>query len=335
MSVLVIKLGALGDVVMATALIRRLQQHHAQEPLWVLTSTPYAGLFEHWQGLRVHAVPRHGLRAMLHALAWLRRQRFRRIYDFQSTERTAVLVALSGAPERVGNRPGFPYTHGPPGPYRGQGHIFPHMQAVLAAAAVAEAEPVPFLPAGPGVRERVAAWLSGHGLRERSYAVLHAGGSARWPSKRWPHFGALARAIERSGVRVVWVGGEAERGLNAALAREVGIDATGRFSVLELAELGRHARFAVTNDSGPMHVLSAAGIPVFALFGPTDWRRHHALGQASHVMAAEAPCAPCYLPVCPPARRHACLVGLGPDAVLRGIAAAGLLRPDLASQEAR
>lgn len=335
MSVLVIKLGALGDVVMATALIRRLQQHHAQERLWVLTSTSYAGLFEHWQGVQVHAVPRRGLRAMLSTLAWLRRGRFRRIYDFQSSERTAVLVALSGAPERVGNRPGFPYTHAPPWHYRGQGHIFSHMQAVLAAAGAGEAEPVPFLPAGPATRERVARWRSDHGLQAGAYAVLHPGGSARWPSKRWPHFASLGRAIERSGVRVVWVGGGAERDLNAELAREVGIDATGRFSVLELAELGRHARFAVTNDSGPMHVLSAAGIPVFALFGPTDWRRHHALGQSSHVMVAEAPCAPCYLTVCPPARRHACMVDLGPDAVLGRIAAAGLLRPDPAFQEAR
>ena len=60
---------------------------------------------------------------------------------------------------------------------------------------------------------------------------------------------------------------------------------TRAFTIVELAELGRRARFAITNDSGPMHVLSAAGIPVFGLFGPSDWRRNHALGQAENVIA--------------------------------------------------
>jgi ADP-heptose:LPS heptosyltransferase len=77
----------------------------------------------------------------------------------------------------------------------------------------------------------------------------------------------------------------AERELNRELAGRGGIDASGAFSIAELAELGRSARFAVTNDSGPMHVLAAARIPVFGLFGPSNWRRNHALGQAQRVIA--------------------------------------------------
>ena len=78
-----------------------------------------------------------------------------------------------------------------------------------------------------------------------------------------------------------------DRDLNRRLARNGGIDAAGAFTIVELAELGRSARFAVTNDSGPMHVLSAAGIPVFGLFGPSDWRRNHALGQANRVITPD------------------------------------------------
>ena len=66
----------------------------------------------------------------------------------------------------------------------------------------------------------------------------------------------------------------------------VGIDATNVFTLPQLAILGQRARFAVTNDSGPMHVLSASGIPVFALFGPSNWRRNHALGQAARALSA-------------------------------------------------
>jgi ADP-heptose:LPS heptosyltransferase len=67
----------------------------------------------------------------------------------------------------------------------------------------------------------------------------------------------------------------------------------------------------VTNDSGPMHALSAAGIPVFGLFGPSDWRRNHALGQAQHVIACDA--------------HDSNLAALSVDAVWSRLAAAGVL----------
>jgi ADP-heptose:LPS heptosyltransferase len=65
-----------------------------------------------------------------------------------------------------------------------------------------------------------------------------------------------------------------------------------------------------------MHVLAAAGLPVYAFFGPTDWRRSHALGQEQHVLHHAVDCSPCYLPVCPPARAHACLHGVKPAMVI-------------------
>jgi ADP-heptose:LPS heptosyltransferase len=84
----------------------------------------------------------------------------------------------------------------------------------------------------------------------------------------------------------------------------------------------------LSNDSGPMHVLSLAGVPVYALFGPTDWRRSHALGQQDSVLCNPVECSPCHLPVCPPQRAHACLAGLAPGAVLARIEANGLLAPE-------
>jgi len=73
--------------------------------------------------------------------------------------------------------------------------------------------------------------------------------------------------------------------------------------------------FAICNDSGPMHLLSLSGIPVHAFFGPTDWRRSHALGQQEHVLINPVPCSPCFLNVCPPERRHECLADISPDRV--------------------
>ena len=97
------------------------------------------------------------------------------------------------------------------------------------------------------------------------------------------------------------------------------------FSVRGLAELGRRARFAVTNDSGPMHVLSCAGIPLYAFFGPTSVARSHALGQRQRVLVHPVPCSPCWLPVCPPSRAHACMQGLTPGSVIERLIRDGLL----------
>lgn len=285
MRVLIIKLGALGDVVMATALVQAIQRAHTGDELWLLTAPPYLPLFERWPDLSTIAFPRRGWRNAFARLRWVRSRRFDRVYDLQGNDRTGVLCALSGIPERVGNHARFPYTHHPAERWRGQCHIFERMNAVLASADVPPAPPRPVLPPSAADCAYVATWMESHGLAPRRFVLLHAGASALRQDKVWPHFGALSTRIEKRGLRAVWLGASGDRVRNAQLAAGGGIDATDAFTIVELAELARHARFAVTNDSGPMHVISAAEIPLFGLFGPSDWRRNHALGQAHRVLA--------------------------------------------------
>ena len=308
--ILVIKLGALGDVVMATALVAAITRHHAADDISLLTTPAYASLFSTWPDLHVTGLARGGWRDTLAMACWVRRGRFRRIYDLQANDRTALVCALSGAAERVGNHNRFPYTHHPADPWRGQGHIFERMRAVLASAGIDDVPSRPVLPLGDAARAQVAAWCAARGLAAGRFAVLHAGASARRPEKLWPHFGELGTRLAAAGIGVVWLGGEEDRARNAALAARVGIDATAAFTLAEIAGLGRHAAFAVTNDSAPMHVLAAAGIPVFGLFGASDWRRNHALGQAANVVT------------CEPGERD--LATLGVERVWSRLAAAGL-----------
>jgi ADP-heptose:LPS heptosyltransferase len=285
--ILIIKFGALGDVIMATTLINQIRIHHADDEVWLITSTAFLELFEHWNNLGVKTFDRRGIKPMLQAVCWMRQLEFTRLYDLQSNDRTGILCALSGIAERVGNHPRYPYNIHPQEKYIGHCHIHDRMLQILAAAGINVREALPLLPSNETIKEKIKTWLDEHGLKEKQFIIIHAGASDRHPEKRWPYYDDLARVLDDRSLKVIWIGTTTDAEINARLSRITGIDATGAFSIIELAELGRHACFALTNDSGPMHILSCSGIPVYALFGPTDWRRNHAIMQQAHVITAD------------------------------------------------
>ena len=295
--ILIIKLGALGDVVMATALIRQIQKYHAHDDVWLLTAPAYLEIFNSWRGLNVVAFGRKGLRDNLKTIAWIRKGDFVRVYDLQSSDRSALLCALSGIPERVGNHTHFPYNLHPGDKYTGQCHIYDRMIEVLRSSGIAAAYELPILPVADEDKNFVGSWLKYNGLLDRPFVILHPGTSPGHQEKRWPYFLELALALKDSGCTIVWVGADNERETIRRYSGQVGIDAGNMFSINMLAELGRYARFAVTNDSGPMHVLSCSGIPVYAFFGPTNWRRNHAIGQAENIIVSADSAPEKFMPV--------------------------------------
>ena len=108
--ILIIKLGALGDVVMSTSLIKQIQDHKPEDKIYLLTSTPFLSLFDNWDNLSVTAFPRKGIVSTINTISWIRQNNFDRLYDLQSNDRTRLICALSGVRQRVGNHPVFPYN---------------------------------------------------------------------------------------------------------------------------------------------------------------------------------------------------------------------------------
>ena len=285
MKSVIIKLGALGDIIMSTPIIKSIQQAHTKDELYLLTSSAFAGLFEHWPHLKIKHFPRTGIGAFIKTNAWLRSQRFDRIYDLQSNDRSRIICALSSVGEKVGNHELFPYTHHPGDIYTGQNHIFDRHKQVLASVGLDSIEEKPWLPVPEQGHERVVKWLENHDINTEQLVLMHAGASKLRPQKRWPYFAEAAQMLSNAGYEILWLGAGDDALINAELAAGVGVDATDVFSILELIALARLARFAITNDSGPMHVLSCADLPIFALFGPSDWRRNHAIGQRENVIS--------------------------------------------------
>ena len=190
---------------------------------------------------------------------------------------------LSGIKNSVGNHR-FPYRYHPVERWEGQTHIFERMCKVVEQLGIEVKDRSPLLLAAEKQKVKVGKWIAQNLETKNPFVILHAGSSGSRPEKRWPYFEQLAYRLDSNGFEIVWIGGPDDTALNYRLASKVCIDATNSFTILELAELGRKANFAVANDSGPMHILSASGIPIFGLFGPSSKQKNHAIGQGNRAL---------------------------------------------------
>ena len=148
----------------------------------------------------------------------------------------------------------------------------------------------------------------------RGFLGIHAGaefGSAkRWPAERFAE--AARRLADEHPCRFILLGGpgeeaiagEVERHLRAAGAtdRDI-INVAGRTTLMELCGLLSCCRLVLANDSGPLHLAGALGIPVVAIFGSTAPELTAPLGAHAAVVRGQAECAPCFLRECPVDRR--------------------------------
>jgi ADP-heptose:LPS heptosyltransferase len=149
---------------------------------------------------------------------------------------------------------------------------------------------------------------------------IHPGAGADY--KRWSveKYGDLARRLSSlSGIRVVILAGPDEGNLAEAVLANANSSITTRHpgSARELAALLSAADILVCNDSGPMHIASALGIPLVAVFGGTDYRRWRPVSARATVVRNVLPCYPCAASTCP--HGWACLHGISVDQVWQAI----------------
>jgi len=263
--VLAIKLGALGDFIQALGPIAAIRRHHVGARIDLLTTAPFAALGEacpHIDRVLVDARPgAFDVGGWLALRRSLRNGNYGRVYDLQTSDRTGWYFRLMGPgrPEWSGIARGCSHPHA--NPNRDAMHTLDRQAEQLRAAGIAHV-PAPDI-----------SWARAELARFRlapRYVLVVPGGSAHRPAKRWPldRYAALARDLAIRGLQPVVIGGEAERPLGQKIAaRSTGaIDLTGRTSLIDLCAIARGAAAAVGNDSGPMHVAAAAGVPSVVLF---------------------------------------------------------------------
>jgi heptosyltransferase-2 len=172
------------------------------------------------------------------------------------------------------------------------------------------ADPEDARPAGAGNGRRVV--------------VLNTA-SSNQPSKRYPaaRFLALGNLLLERFPDVGIVLTDANPGAEAnsfiasrALDARRCVDCSGRLRVGELIALLGAARLVVSNDTGPMHIAAALGVPTIGIFGPTSPLWTAPLGTAAHLVRTAAGCAPCFQSPCP-LPQQVCFDDVTPRDVMR------------------
>jgi lipopolysaccharide heptosyltransferase II len=315
--ILVVKFLGLGSVLLATPLLRRLREAYPGAHITFLTFRSNAEMVRRLDCVdEVVAVSRSSairlLASVPRLVMQLRRARFDLALDLEFYSRLSNLVSwASGATRRVGF---FVRAR-----WRGSlltdpvyfNSRLPYGRAVLAllqplGLADADAERL----VAPEVRaeEQAAAHARLEELgvpREGTVVVVNVNASDLCEERRWPGH-RYARLVERFNGeiapvdRFVFIGtaGEAtavRRVLDevAPDARPACLDLSGKTTLVELMVLLKRAAMVVTNDSGPLHVAAALGVPTVSLYGPETPALYGPVGENHLVFYASHWCSPC------------------------------------------
>ena len=282
MTLLVVRLGALGDIVHTIPAVAALRTAFPAARLDWLVDARHRDIVDLVQGLdRVVVLERPTIAGWADVVRRLRQVRYDAALDFKGLMKSAVLARASGARRVIGfsiwhlrekgARPFYSQTDASrtDRPPSDSTHVIHKNLGLLTTLGIAtDTIAFPLAHTHSDALAQVRSSLDG-----RPFALVNPG--AAWPNKRWPaeRFGEIAavlRDVRGLSTVVVWGPGE------EALARAVVEASRGAASmapptgIADLVELSRAAALMVAGDTGPLHIAVAAGTPAVGLFGPTD-----------------------------------------------------------------
>jgi len=368
-SILLVKLWGMGNIVLLDPVVREVRRAYPATRIVFLSLEANRPLLERHPDVDRVVTLDIGSWARLalnlpRVIRSLRSERPDLVCDFeQFCHVSGILAALSGAPQILGFQL----------PGRGRGRIYNvrvpyreerHMREIFID--IARAAGVPsfahrLVPPELRPEEREEARRLVGDTSADPLVAIHPGSGDNFPGRRWPagSFASVAGALlaRRRALRVVLTGTTAERGLVAEVrgraieeARALhgletadverrAIDGAGATSMLGLAALLARCRLLLSNDTGPVHLAGAMGVPVFAFYGPNSPRLYGPSSPGSRAFTLGLPCSPCITNAngkTSSCRMPVCMRGIRVDSVLEAVEASGILGdPDPGSTSAR
>ena len=312
----------IGDAILSIPVLISLQKNDPEAELWVLARDWVKDLFG--PGLRIAGLiplpDSGGWKSLRQASRRVREKKFDLGLLLTNSLASAFLFYLARIPQRWGysadgralllTRSVVPRKTGQPV------HLVEYYRSLLAGLGLRTVEPEVRLTVTPEEKAWAADALARAGLDPGKPLVILNPGAHFGPAKRWPadRFGRTALILQKEkNAEIAIIGSAYETGLadevSAQMEKKPAVF-SGKTTLRQLLGLISRASLFITNDSGPMHMANALGIPVVALFGPTDPAVTRPFHPPSIVLKKDVPCWPCFYRKCP--YDHRCLVSIEP-----------------------
>jgi len=312
-----------GDAVLAIPAIKAIRQKFPEAEITLLVRPWVAGVFTSAPFVdKVWSEPRPaGLGDWVRLARSIRKQRFDMAVLFPNSFESAAMIFLGRVPQRVGYATDgrswmLTQSMKPSSEKRHQVHYYLDLASAVSAAVD---HPSIEIQASSEERSQARKLLASVGIpQDRRFLVLNPGaayGSAkRWGEDRFAEAGdALAAEL---GIDVVIIGSEKERSIAErvqGLMRNRVAVLNGKTSLETLIGVISESSLVLTNDSGPMHIAAALGVPTVAVFGPTDDVATGPYGLKTRIIRQPVDCSPCMLRDCP--IDHRCMTRVSAEAV--------------------
>ena len=332
MKILIRATNWVGDAIMALPALRAVRARFPDAHIAIVARPYVADIYRHQQVCdQLIPYDLHGAHASFsgreHLARELRAQKFDVALLLQNAFDAAWLAWRAGIPERIGYaRDGrsFLLTKAVPVPKPGESPAheqFYYLELLRRAGWLdhATGESYIALDVDLQAKQHAEERLLAAGARSSALRVAIGAGASYGSAKCWPpdRFAEVAnRLVGESDADIILFGTPTEVAVSSAITagmRRPPIDLTGKTTVADLPALLSQCHLFIGNDSGAMHVASAVGLPVVAIFGPTDPQGTAPVTPRCTIVQERPYCSPCFLRRCP--TDHRCMTRISPSNV--------------------
>ena len=316
-----------GDAVMALPALRAVRAKFPEAHIAIL-ARPYVSELYADQRVADELIPydwraKHaGLRGKQELAARLREKRFDVALLMQNAFDAAWIAWRARIPERIGyNRDarGPLLTKRIPVPKSGEIPVHEksyYLELIRRAGWIDELPDVSeiCLDIPEAKRRRAAEMLAESGASHGRVRIAVGAGASYGSAKCWPperFAAALNTFLRETSGDVILFGTDGDTQVSAAISERLiqrPVDLTGKTSISELPALLSQCQVFLGNDSGAMHVAAAVGLPIVAIFGPTDAEGTAPVTPRSTIVQQKPYCSPCFLRKCP--TDHRCMTAV-------------------------
>jgi len=308
--ILIIKLGAVGDVVHTLPVLETLRDRFPEAHLGWAVEEPAQPILDGNPALDdlilLERKRMRGASGVAYFRDWirdLRRRKFDTVLDPHNLFKSGLIAFASGARSRIGFKKfregNFLFMNRRVESAPRHRHAVEKYLSLLDPLGIRETDWSIRFPIVLSARDEEWAdgyWISqGFGNRELlSDSVVAVNPGANWPSKRWPpeRYGQAAERLSKDlGVRILILWGPGERTLADRIARSISGTSViaPETNLKQLAALIKRCRIVIMGDTGPLHMAAAMGVPAVALFGPSDPVRNGPYGGGHTVVQSPIP----------------------------------------------